>query len=84
MFIIKTHYEATETNENFKGKITNYYSGKRGRLLSENELPAKWLINEYGYSTLHGAKRGLKTASDLAEWETNEGHWNVSVELIEI
>lgn len=83
MFIIKKHYEATKTNKNFAGEIHDYYCGKAGHTLSQDEIPCKYFINEYGYSTKAAAMRGLKAAKEFADWETKRGHWNVSAELVE-
>ncbi|MBQ9167940.1 MAG: hypothetical protein IJX67_05985 [Oscillospiraceae bacterium] len=82
MFIIKKHYEATEYNPNFAGEVKDYYEGKAGHILSSNTFPVKWEIENYGYKTLAAAKRGLKKARELADWETAKGFWNVSVELV--
>ena len=41
MFIIKTHYVATEANKNFAGEEQTWYSGKKGHTLSKNEMPAQ-------------------------------------------
>ena len=82
MFIIKKHYEATENNPNYAGEIKDYYEGRAGEVLSSGEFPNKWLIEEYGYKTLSGARRGLASAKELAEWETSHGFWNVSVSLV--
>lgn len=82
MYIIKRHYEATENNPNFAGEIKDYYTGKAGEILSTDTLPAQWKIEEYGYKTEAGAKRGLAKAQEMAEWETEHGYWNVSVSLV--
>lgn len=40
MFIINKHYEATESNPNFKGAVKDFYSGKGGHSIGrENEFP---------------------------------------------
>lgn len=84
MYIIKKHYEATQSNTNFAGEIRNYYEGKAGHTIGNDKIyPTKWEIETFGYKTLAAAKRGLKKAAELAEWETKAGHWNVSAELIE-
>lgn len=83
-YIIKKHYEATESNENFKGEIFDYYLGINNSLLSENEMPAEWKIEKYGFTTLAGAKAGMRHAQSLADWEVVGGNWNVTVELIQI
>lgn len=84
MYIIKKHYEATEKNTNFVGEIRDYYEGKAGYTIGlHNEFPDKWEIETFGYVTLAGAKKGLKAAIELANWETNCGYWNVTAELIE-
>lgn len=84
MFIIKKHYEATETNKNFAGEVRDYYEGKGGHTLGHDDFPCQWEINNYGYTTKSGAARGLKAAIELAEWETKQGHWTVTAELIEV
>ena len=83
MYILKKHYEATETNQNFAGEKFDHYSGRAESMLSDNGYPSEQMINEYGYKTLSGAKRGLKSAQELCKWENELGHWHVTVELIE-
>jgi hypothetical protein len=84
MYIIKKHYEATENNPNFAGVIKDYYEGKAGHLIGSNGFTTDWEINEYGYKTLSAAKRGLKKAVELANWETEKGYWTVTAELVEV
>lgn len=84
MYIIKTHYEATEKNTNFAGDIHDWYSGKGGFIIgSKNVFPSEHQIECCGYSTLAAAKRGLKAAQETAEWETKNGWWRVAAELVE-
>lgn len=84
MYIIKTHYEATEKNRNFAGDIQDWYTGKGGWVMGDkNVFPSDWQIEHGGYPTLAGAKRGLKAAQNSAEWEMQQGFWKVSVELVE-
>lgn len=67
-YIIKKHYEATEDNNEFKGQVHDYYEGKAETLIGgEDKFPASWEIDTYAYTTLQGAKRGLKKAQELAE-----------------
>lgn len=82
MYIIKKHYEATESNLKFAGDVKDWYEGQNGFLIGGNGFPTKSEINAFGYNTLAGAKRGLKKAEELAKWETEKGHWKVTVELI--
>lgn len=83
-YIIKKHYEATETNKNFAGEVKDFYQGKGGHAIgSQNRFPVKFEIDFYAYTTLAAAKRGLKSATDMAKWETGLGHWNVTVSLVE-
>lgn len=84
MYIIKKHYEATESNPNFAGEVKDFYEGKAGRLIGSNSFPTKGEIDAYGYGSLAAAKKGLARANEYAEWENKMGHWNVSVELIEV
>jgi hypothetical protein len=84
MYIIKTHYEATESNPNFVGEH-DWYEGKGGVIIGErNELPKTWEINEYGYKTHAGALRGLKAAKERAEHETGYGYWVATADIVEI
>lgn len=84
MYIIKKHYEATDSNHNFAGEVKDYYEGKAGHLLSHhNQFPTRWEIEEYGYKTLAAAKKGLKSVLELCEWETAKGFWTVTAELIQ-
>ena len=84
MFIIKKHYEATENNPNFAGEVKDYYEGKSGHTLGHNDFPRDWEINSYGYKTYAAAMRGLKAAIESADWETKQGYWNVTAELVEV
>ena len=82
MYIIKYHYEATEKNTNFAGDIHDAYTGKGGNVLSIRRFPNECQIEFFGYPTLAGAKRGLRCAQENAEWETKNGWWNVTAELV--
>lgn len=82
-YIIKKHYEATETNKNFAGEVHDWYEGKAGHILSKDKMPTEYFINEHGYTTKAAAKRGFNAAVKMAKWETDLGHWNVTVSLIE-
>lgn len=84
MYIIKKRYVATESNVNFKGKVTDYYEGKGMVILSENKIPSDWMIQTYGYKTFTGAKRGLNAVNALCESENKDGAWTVSAELISL
>lgn len=84
MFIIKTHYVATEANKNFCGEEQTWYSGKKGHTLSKDEMPAQFWINLYGYTTKASAMRGLKAAKELDVWETKHGWWVRKSELVEV
>lgn len=85
MYIIKTHYEATEANKNFAGEIHDWYSGKGGeRLGAKDTFPCAWEIAKYGYKALAPARRGLQAAQSMAEWETGHGYWVVTAEILEI
>jgi hypothetical protein len=88
MYIIKKHYEATETNENFKGEKQVWYCGKQGADCradtNEGTNYLKSFIKYHGYATKAGATKAFNSAKDLAEWETKAGHWAVSCELIKV
>lgn len=84
MYIIKKHYEATETNLNHAGVIIDYYEGRGGHILSKNQLPSQWEAQEYGYKTLASAKRGLRAVQELCDSEAAWGHWRVSAELVQV
>jgi hypothetical protein len=84
MYIIKTHYEATENNPNFAGETQDWYSGKGGKILADRDkFPYSYFIREDGYKTLAAARRGLKAAQELAESETAHGYWIVTAEIVE-
>ena len=87
MYIIKKHYEATETNENFKGETQTWYCGKCGADCrvdgNEHTNYLRCFLDHYAYSTKAGATKALKSAKELAEWETKAGHWKVTAELVE-
>lgn len=84
MYIIKTHYEATANNPNFAGETRDYYYGKARHLIGSDNFPTNFSIKNYGYATLSAAKRGLKKAIELANWETEKGYWSVTVDLVEV
>lgn len=84
MFIIKKHYEATESNYDFSGVVIDYYKGKRGETLSKNELPCKYFIEEYGFKTKAAASRALKAEKELCDSENEYGWWNVSASIMEV
>lgn len=82
MYIIKKHYEATDSNPNFAGEVKDYYEGKSGHQLIQPLV--RWEIEEYGYKTIAAAARGLKAVQGLCDWETSKGFWKVSAELVEM
>lgn len=85
MFIINKHYEATESNPNFKEAIKDFYYGKGGHTIGrENEFPCLWEIENYGYKTLAAAKKALNAAQELCDWENERGFWRVSVSLLQV
>ena len=85
MYIIKQHYEATKANHNFAGEIHDWYSGREGKSLSaRDEFPTTYFIQTYGYKTFAAARRGLKAAQELADWETAKGYWIVTVEILKV
>ena len=80
-YLLKKHYEATAQNEKFSNAVIDYYEGVNHTLVSENKEPNEAQVDRWGYETLAGAKKALKAAQELAEWETEKGFWNVTVEL---
>lgn len=85
MYIIKKRCEATEKNKNFVGIVKCYYYGKDQHLLGTSERqPTKWEVESYGYKTIYGAKKGLKSQVELCKWETERGFWKTSAEFIEV
>lgn len=82
-YVIKKHYEATETNLNFKGEIRDYFEGRGGELLASDCFPTEGQVEAFGYCTLAGAKMALRKAQELAEWETSHGHWTVTASLVQ-
>lgn len=81
-FVIKVTCEATENNNNFKGETRTYYKAKNSTV--ENPDHLKYFAKEYGYTTKAAAAMGLKREIDLAEWETANGYWKDTCELLEI
>ena len=84
MYIIKIHYVATDANPNFKGQTQDWYEGKGTTALSQNEFPPQWMISEYGYKTLSGAKKGLQAVERNCEFENRYGYWTATAELIQV
>lgn len=80
-YYIRKHYEAAETNNNFRGEVEDYYYGKGEQTVIPNCLPN---IEAYAYTTKAGAMKGFKSAQYYADKETADGHWNVTVELVEV
>ena len=60
MFIIKITDEATKENTDFEGIVNDYFYGKDEHLLSRNEFPVRWLVNEYGYKRYKDAERKVR------------------------
>lgn len=87
-FVIKTTYQATSSNENFKGETQIWYSGVKHNTcrMDGNEVPnyLNTFIKYYGYTTKAAATRALNCRKDLADWEMLTGHWNVTTNLVEI
>ena len=82
MYVIKTVYEATEKNDNFKGETQTWYSGRKETNLSRDTFPTQGQVDEFGYKNLSGAMRGLKAAQETADWCNARGFWKVSVSLV--
>ena len=82
-YIIKVVCEATEKNDNFYGEIHTHYEGKNHSYETDNGR-LKWFAKEYGFTTKAAALQGLKSANDLAEWETARGYWIDRCELVEV
>lgn len=84
MYIIKKHYEATENNPRFAGNTIDYFYGKGSHLLGINVFPESWEIEPYAFSTLAAAKKALKYTKELCNWESSQGYWVVSAELVKV
>lgn len=81
MFIIKIKCEATKDNTDFEGIVNNYYYGIDEYFLSKNQVPAKWLVNEYGYKRYKDAER---KARKMIETDINDRClWTNSYEIVE-
>lgn len=84
MFIIKVVETATKTNENFEGQSQTWYIGKQERRLSQDSLPAKWLIDRYGFKTKAAASKKVKGLKEVYDWFENQYHsWTHSIEIVE-
>jgi hypothetical protein len=81
-FVVKVICEATENNENFKGETRIYYKAKNASTQNPDHL--KFFAKEYGYATKAAAIKGFKRELDLAEWETANGFWKDTCELLEV
>jgi hypothetical protein len=79
MYLIKTHYEATENNPNFAGETRDYLHGK-----NYASIVCDYDIRTYGYKTLAAAKRGLAAHEYLAQCEMTLGFWDITVEIVEV
>ena len=81
MFIIKIRDEATKENTNFEGIVNDYFYGKDEHLLSRNEFPVRWLVNEYGYKRCKDAERKVRK---MIETDIDDKYlWTKSYEVIE-
>ena len=81
MFIVNIRCEATKENTDFEDVVNYFYYGKDEHLLSKNEFPAKWLVNEYGYKRYKDAER---KARKMLETDINDKYlWIKSYEIIE-
>lgn len=85
-YFIKTTYNATATNPNFKGHTQVYYKGRSISPKEEKDfLPylSYHLGNGHGYTTKAAVSRALKAYNDLAEFEMAQGFWVVNNEIVE-
>lgn len=81
MFIVNIRCEATKENTNFEDVVNYFYYGKDEHLLSKNQVPAKWLVNEYGYKRYKDAERKAKK---MLETDIDDKYlWTKSYEIIE-
>ena len=81
MFIVNIRCEATKENTDFEDVVNYFYYGKDEHFLSKNQVPAKWLVNEYGYKRYKDAERKAKK---MLETDIDDKYlWTKSYEIIE-
>lgn len=84
MFIIKVVATATEQNKNFHGTVQTSYYGKQEKLLSNEELPAKYFVENYGFKTKAAASSAMKALKKVHDWFEKYGSWTHEHSLVEI
>lgn len=84
MFIIKVVATATEQNKNFKGEVQVTYYGKQEKQLSDEELPAKYWVENYGFKTKAAACRAMKSLKETHDWFEKYNTWTHEHSIIEI
>ena len=82
-YLIKSVSVATQENPNFAGETRVYLHGKH--LCTEyKEEYLKFYAKEYGYNTAVGAAQRYKSLSDTFKWETEQGFWESTCEIIAV
>ena len=84
MFIIKVISTATEQNKNFKGVVQTTYYGKQQKMLSNEKLPAKYLIDDFGFKTKGAACSAMRSLKDVHDWFEKYGTWTHEHSIVEI
>lgn len=84
MFIIKVVATATEQNKNFKGEVQTTYYGKGQKILSSEEIPARYLVEDFGFKTKAAACMAMKSLKDVHDWFEKYGTWIHEHNIVEI
>lgn len=84
MFVIKVIATATEQNKNFKGTVQTTYYGKQEKILSNEELPAKWLVEGFGFKTKGAACSAMRALKEVHDRFEKYNTWTHEHSIVEI
>lgn len=81
-YIIKKTYEAREDGGYFKKGYKQVWFLAKGRTGDQDELTS--YVASQGYERKCDAVRRLKFEEKYSNWESAQGFWNITNELVEV
>lgn len=95
-YVIKTHYTPTEKNPNFwKESEHDSFTGKGTQSMTDYPdgwlhletarlNDSLWMIQNYAFKTIAGARKGLKVMEDICRSESSRGMWKATAEIMAV
>lgn len=85
-YFVKKHCEADELLNISTRTTQDYYYGKHpiGAHINRDFEPRPFEAEQYGFNSIEEAKPLFVKMLQRAEEENKEGHWKVTVEIVEV